>query len=93
MGLEPLEGPDARGIFRRFAVVEKPLRIAAARVLARIIAVGLEHDGDDVLFFLPLRTATALGAASSRRTRSGPRRETAGPREWEWSFPSRHRSV
>jgi hypothetical protein len=30
MGLEPLEGPDAPGIFRRFAVVREPLRIAVS---------------------------------------------------------------
>ena len=47
MGLEPLEGPDARGIFRRFVTMGELPRIAVACVQARIIAVFEQLNGYD----------------------------------------------
>jgi hypothetical protein len=42
-----LEGPDARGIFRRFVTMRELLRIAIAGVEPRIIAVFEQLDGYD----------------------------------------------
>jgi len=47
MGLEPLEGPHARGILRRFAVVGKLLRVSVLGRNAEVVAEVQQLDGYD----------------------------------------------